>query len=108
MWREYGPGKFLTVVDSYIYNAGVPDRETGSVDEHGWYGYYDGGLLELSREQAEQDGTPLTDEEVSDLTLLCGAIVYEDFYGFVDVNYFESKDKLEAAWKEIEAEEEKA
>ena len=40
--RSYGPGKFSTILDSYVYSVSLDggcDEEEGSVDECGaWYG----------------------------------------------------------------------
>jgi hypothetical protein len=41
MIRPYGPGKFSTVLDSYVYQVtldGACDEETGNTNGGSWYG----------------------------------------------------------------------
>ena len=66
--RSYGPGKFSTVLDSYVYELsldGGPDEEAGSVDEGGWYGFMNvgEGFAEAVTEIADEHGDVLTPEE---------------------------------------------
>ena len=98
--RPYGPGKFATIVDSYVYDASLDgcDEETGSVDEVGaWYG--------LLRGPIDVTADDLTLAERAYLSAAKGgAIVSEDSQGFVDVVCYETAEALNAAWATIEAE----
>ncbi len=102
--RPYGPGKFATVLDSYVYDVtlqGGCDDEVGSSDNGAWFGLMRNGstifvdhdpLLE-SLNEAEQDL----------LSSSAGVIVREDSDGFVVVQYFTSRQELDRVWSEIVA-----
>ena len=97
--REYGPGKFSTILDSYVYEVslnGSCDDETGSTDCGSWY-----GLMRHGR-TIFQDHDPLleslNEDEQAQLTECAGVIVREDSYGFVAVHYFDTVKQLDDAW----------
>ena len=102
--RQYGLGKFNTIVDSYVYQVsldGGPDLELGSVSENGiWYGMMRHGLTIF------HDNDPmletLNDSEQELLTSSAGVIITEDSQGFVNVDYFEDMADLDKAWSRIE------
>jgi hypothetical protein len=104
--RPYGPGKFSTVLDSYVYGVsldGGTDDELGSVSENGhWYGLMRHG------HSIFKDHDPLletlTESEGEYLKSCAGAILSEDSQGFVYVEYFATMAELDAKWAEIEIE----
>jgi hypothetical protein len=105
--RSYGPGKFDTIVDSYVYSVsldGGADEELGDVSETGrWYGLMRGqGLLEAVEKQAAEEKDQLTQDEKDLFKEEGGVILSEDDQGFVTVDYFDTKEALEQKWTEIE------
>lgn len=103
--RSYGPGKFSTILDSYVYSVSLDggcDLEVGSVDENGYWC----GLMRHGR-TIFRDHDPfleaLNEAEQEQLTSSAGVILTEDTQGFVYVEYFDTMDKLDAKWKSIEA-----
>jgi len=104
--RPYGPGKFDTMLDAYVYDVSCesgPDAECGSVDEVGhWYGLMRRGSTIFRNHDPNLE--PLTDAERNYLVSCAGAIIREDSNGFVDVTYYDTMAELDAAWAEIEAE----
>src|SRR5262245_13454359 len=105
MIRPYGPGKFDTVLDSYVYSVSLDggcDSECGSVDETGrWCGLMRHGST-IFRDHDPMLET-LNSEEQEKLTGCAGVILSEDSQGFVSVDYFETQAELDAAWCAIEA-----
>lgn len=103
--RSYGPGKFNTILDSYVYGVsldGGTDAECGSVDELGWYGLMRNGRTIFKDHDPNLE--PLNDAEKKLLTESAGVILSEDSNGFVYVQYFETTMELNAAWSKIESE----
>lgn len=105
--RSYGPGKFSTILDSYVYQVslnGGCDEEEGSSDAGGWYGIMRQGRTIF------RDHDPLleslNDDEQAQLTSCAGVILYEDSQGFVYVDYFDNADLIETKWRAIVAEHE--
>lgn len=100
--RPYGPGKFNTMLDAYVYQVSLDggcDEEESFGDGQGWYGIMRNGRTIF------RDHDPLlealnTDEQEL-LTSSAGVILSEDSQGFVYVRYYEDKDKLERTWAEI-------
>jgi predicted nucleic acid-binding OB-fold protein len=111
-WRSYGPGKYDSIVDSYVHaldSEGWGDEEIGDVQDFGWYGLMGpaeaGFLLEpdavprIAREEKDE----LTLEERKELRDVIGVIIEENDQGFVGVTYFTSKTKLKKAWEKLAA-----
>jgi hypothetical protein len=109
-WRSYGPGKYNSIVDSYVHaldTEGWGDEEIGDVQDFGWYGLMGpmeaGELLEpdavprIAREEKDQ----LTPEERRELKETVGVIIEENDQGFVGVTYYKSKKQLKKAWDKI-------
>lgn len=99
--RSYGPGKFHTLIDLYIYHLDT-DEELGDVQDFGWYGI----LRDLERSEVEEIAREefndsLTVEEQGLLDDTVGAIVSEDSQGFYNVELFDNSDKLEADWEAL-------
>jgi hypothetical protein len=101
--RRDSPGKFSTILDSYVYAVsmdGVCDDEIGSVDENGaWY-----GLMRRGR-TLFKDPDPfletLNEAEQAQLTDCAGVILSENTQGFVDVAYYDTGEELDKAWSAI-------
>ena len=106
--RPYGPGKFDTILDSYVYSVSLDggcDSECGSVDETGrWYGMMRGSLSLSHADKRDCDYFDLNSAERAELTKYAGVIVSEDSQGFVSVEYFKTTEELDEAWSEIEIE----
>ena len=108
--RRYGPGKFDTILDSYVYQVsmdGCLDEETGESETTGWYGIMqedsDGSLATAIAKAAYEGGETLTlGETEMILRDFAGVILSEDSQGFVSVEYFETKAALHKAWRRIE------
>lgn len=106
--RPYGPGKFNTVIDSYIYSLSLSgfSESVGDVSEIGEEcTRVDGeGLLEEVKELADEAGDKLTVEEKSLLESVAtgGVILMENDQGFVDVQYIRSQKSYLAEWQAVE------
>ena len=101
--RSYGPGKFDTIVDSYVYSVSLDggcDEELGDSDI-GWYGLMRNGQT-IFRDHDPLLET-LNEAEQELLTSSAGVILSEDSQGFVGVDYFDTEAKLDKAWAAIEA-----
>ena len=101
--RAYGPGKFNTLIDEYVYGLsldGCCDAETGDVEHGSWYGYMSGNFPGEPDDRSYED---LNQDERDFLAGVAGAIVSVDGQGFVSVEYFDALPALEAAWAEIVA-----
>lgn len=102
--RPYGPGKFSTILDQYVYTVsldGGADEEESYGDGGGWYGLMRNGRTIF------RDHDPLLEtlnaDEQELLTSSAGVILQEDSNGFVYVTYYADADELESAWAEIQA-----
>jgi len=100
--RTYGPGKFNTILDSYVYQVSLDggcDDEIGSVDEGGWFGLMRNGHTIF------KDHDPLletlNEAEREKLTSSAGVILSEDSNGFLSVDYFNTDAELDEAWDRI-------
>lgn len=103
--RPYGPGKFDTIVDQYVYQVsldGGPDEEIGESCNGTWYGLMRHGHT-IFRDHDPLLET-LTEAEAELIKSSAGVILCEDSQGFVTVEYFETTEKLDAAWAEVLAE----
>lgn len=103
MIRPYGPGKFHTILDSYVWSVSLDggcDDETGDVAEIGvWYGLMRNGSTIFRDHDPHLES--LNDEEREKLTSCAGVIVFEDSNGFVGVTYYTTDEELDAAWQEV-------
>jgi len=101
--RPYGPGKFSTILDSYVYSVSLDggcDEEEGNVSECGeWYGIMRNGRTIF------RDHDPLLETlntaEQDQLTSSTGVIIHEYSNGFVSVTYYDTDESLETAWSQI-------
>ena len=100
--RPYGPGKFDTMLDAYLYELALNgcDGECGDSSDGTWYGLFRGFTVD----GAFSDVSPgrLNSAELDILRSSVGCILSEDSQGFVSVEYFDTLDELDAKWAEIE------
>lgn len=103
-WRSYSPGKFDSIVDSYVYQISMDGlgEEVGDVQDFGWYGRLDGPILNDVRKAALAAGDRLTSVETSELKPVVGAILHESDQGFVTVAYFNKRKQLMQAWDGVQ------
>jgi len=101
--RRYGPGKFDTILDSYVYDVSLDrgcDCEAGSVSENGlWIGLMRNGSTIFKDHDPCQE--PLNDTERDLLTRSAGVILTEDVQGFVSVTYYETDEELDSDWSDL-------
>lgn len=101
--RPYGPGKFNTILDQYVYTVSLD----GGCDEEETYGDSWYGIMRNGR-TIFRDHDPLLETlnaaEQEQLTSSTGVIIYQDSQGFVYVDYYASKEALESAWAKIQEE----
>ena len=107
--RRYGPGKFDTIIDGYVYDTTLDGccDEAGDAQGPGWYALVplgDGETLKSIREAAAEQGDQLTTAEEEQILNHAGAIVSENDQGFVGVTYYDSEEELDEAWAEVEEE----
>lgn len=100
--RPYGPGKFNTILDSYVYSVSLDggcDDEVGESETTGWY-----GLMRHGR-TIFRDHDPflesLNETEQKQLTECAGVIICEIATGFVFVEYFDAEDALNERWAQV-------
>jgi hypothetical protein len=91
LFRSYGPGKFNTYADAYIYDLSMDgaDEEVGEAEHDNYHALIRGPF------------------EHSQLREFAGAVIFVNSQGFVDVTFVEAKRELERDWKRIEKEVEK-
>ena len=104
--RAYGPGKFLTILDSYVYAVSLEggcDMEAGSVSETGlWAGFMRHGHT-IFRDSDPTLAT-LTEAEQDHLLESDAVILTEDSQGFVAVSYYADMADADRDWDAIEIE----
>ncbi len=101
--RPYGPGKFDTILDQYVYqvssDGGLDDECGDSSEGSGWFGLMRNGKTIF------RDNDPfletLNQAERDLLESSAGVIIFESTDGFVGVDYFETDAQLEKAWTEV-------
>jgi hypothetical protein len=105
--RSYGPGKFNTIVDSYVYELtldGGADEEV-RFDDGDWYGFMNlspAAKSEINVVASEQDDE-LTDKEADLLNESVAVILRERSDGIVEADWFSDMKKAKAAWSRVEA-----
>lgn len=102
--RPYGPGKFATILDSYVYAVsldGLCDDEV-SDDNGNWCGIMRNGRTIFRDNDPSLDS--LNETEIEQLTESAGVILCESSDGFVSVSYYDTDEELEAAWEKVLAE----
>ena len=102
--RPYGPGKFNTILDSYVYQVSLDggcDDEIADAETSAWFGMMRNGHT-IFRDHDPLLET-LNEAEREKLTSCAGVILSEDGDGFVAVSYYDTEDELNAAWERITA-----
>lgn len=102
--RSYGPGKFSTILDSYVYSVSLDggcDDECGSVDCGTWYGLMRHGNTIFRDHDPLLESLNEAEREL--LTSCAGAIIREDSDGFVCVTYYDTECELDEAWTVIDS-----
>jgi len=98
--RPYGPGKFSTILDSYVYQVSLDggcDEEIGDVSENGyWWGLMRHGRTIFRDHDPMLETLNAAEQEL--LTSCAGVIINEDSNGFVSVEYYNNADSLDAVW----------
>lgn len=106
--RSYGPGKFSTVLDSYLYALTLD----GGADEEAFYedggGYLlmfitpdtAGGVAEIASERDDA----LTEDELAFLRTAEAVILFERSDGIVESSWYEDAKEAQKNWEEIEQE----
>jgi hypothetical protein len=105
--RPYGPGKFSTVLDAYVYQVSLDggcDAEVGSSTDVGWWGLMRHGHTIFQDHDPFLE--PLNEQEQEQLQNCAGCILTEDSQGFVYVEYFDNEKALDAKWAQVEHEHE--
>jgi hypothetical protein len=107
--RPYGPGKFNTLLDKYLYELtleGGADQEASYPEGGGWYGYVDiaPNTIDLIREIAEADGDQLTRDEEKLIGDSTAVILFERSDGIVESDWYDRLTDAEEAWDQIERE----
>jgi hypothetical protein len=105
MIRPYGPGKFSTILDSYVFQVSLDggcDAEAGDANTTGWHGLMRHGRTIFKDHDPFLES--LNEDEQEKLTSSAGVILSEDSNGFVYVQYFDSESELDATWAKIEQE----
>jgi hypothetical protein len=101
--RPYGPGKFSTILDQYVYtvslDGGCDEEESIGESGEGWYGLMRNGRTIFRDHDPFLES--LTEEEKALLTESAGVIVTEDSQGFVYVRYYATEAELNTAWTEL-------
>jgi hypothetical protein len=107
--RRYGPGKFNTILDSYIYamiGEGMGAESCGDVSEVGFAAELielgDADALKEVERIAKEEGDELTQEEKDMILESAGAIMVENEQGFVSVDYYDTEKEMKKDWAEIE------
>ncbi len=105
--RPYGPGKFDTILDAYVYKVslnGCCDDEIGSEYAGSWHGLMRNGRTIFVDHDPLLES--LNEAEQAHLTESAGVILSEDSRGFVEVEYFDTAESLATAWNALLAEHE--
>ncbi len=103
--RSYGPGKFSTILDAYVYGVsldGCCDDEISTDGMNGWFGLMRNGRTIFKDHDPMLE--TLNDAEQEQLTSCAGVIVAESSDGFVDVTYYDTDEDLNAAWEALQFE----
>ena len=102
--RSYGPGKFDTVMDQYVYqvslDGGCDDEISSLAWGDNWYGMMRNGSTIFRDHDPFLDR--LNEPEQEKLTSAAGVILCETSDGFITVDYFATDAELDTAWEGIE------
>ena len=104
MIRPYSLGKFLTILDAYVYDVSLDgcDETIPAVGEgNGWWGIMRHGRT-IFRDHDPFLET-LNEEERELLTSSAGVLIHENSQGFVYVDYCATEAELNRAWAAIQS-----
>lgn len=104
--RRRGPGKFETILDSYLWEIsldGGADKEAGYEEGGGWFGamYFDAGMLASLHNTAGDNNDKLTQDEADEILKNYGVIMFERSDGIVEVAWYDKQTDLEADWNRV-------
>lgn len=90
-----------------IAQQGYADDSAGDVMEMGWHKALMRGPISIIDilEQEVQGGIRLDVGDVPRLMKMAGAIIRVDEFGFLGASIYDTEEDLEAAWKDVQAEE---
>lgn len=106
--RRYGPGKFNTILDSYLYEMTLDGtcESVGDVSEVGFFANkVELGpevLTDVEKIAQQGDDDYLTPEEKDLIKESVGAIVVESEQGLVTVDYYDDKKEFDKDWAEVQ------
>jgi hypothetical protein len=105
-WRSYGPGKFDSMVDSFLWSAALDgsweDEQVGESEGFGYYSLVVGDIAAMAEHGAEETGDDITPDERDELKGTAAVIMSENSQGFVGVDYFDTEKDARKAWADIE------
>lgn len=107
--RSRGPGKFGTILDSYVYGAtmeGGADVEVSYPDGKGWFGFVrmDRDMRAHVAQLAREDNNELTVAELEMLNENSAIILHERSDGYVESTWYHDVTKATRVWDKLEAE----
>ena len=108
--RSYGPGKFSTVMDEFIYKLSLEygvDEEHSYPDGGGWWGLFRGPFFLDTFGDDNLSAIGIPNLNSAEQEFICesassGAIMHEDSQGLVEVDYFSNEEELEFVWSLVE------
>jgi hypothetical protein len=105
--RSYGPGKFYTIIDSYVFemtlDGGADDEASYPQEGTGWFGaiWFDRQTRDRVLEIAAEHNDQLTPKEEELLFDTQAVILFERSDGIVEADWFSNKREAEEAWAGI-------
>jgi hypothetical protein len=107
--RSYGPGKFDTIIDGYVYDFAIDggvDEEESYPEGGGWYGLVmlDDSAREAIRQAVHYTDDELTEEEEDLLDDSEAIILFERSDGIVEADWFSSRKEALDEWAGIQEE----
>lgn len=105
--RPYGPGKFNTIIDSYVSAVSLDggfDEEAHLEEGGGFYGLVrlDHSFRGAVRDAAEENDDDLTPAELTMLETAVAIIFHENDQGFVQVDWLDNMEDADEQWAAIE------
>jgi len=105
---SFMPGKFETsgALGALFYAIaaeGFADEEAGDMDFGRWYARFDGPFDKTLARNFPAEYKLLDADDREELHNAVGVIITEDTQGFIDIETYTSKKKLDKVWGEIEA-----
>jgi hypothetical protein len=105
--RSYGLGKFIKIIDQYIYEVtldGGADEEAGYSEGSGWFGLVrlDDPTRKRARRIAVENDDELTPEEGDLLDESVAVILFERSDGIVEADWYSDEAEANEVWAEIE------